>query len=229
VDDLQGDILDGGPLLAATVRGFQARIDYGAGLIDRDDLLSASKEEIDVLRQTGAEATATLVTNHMRVNVPWLESDAAAVERGRRERCLEVERLGLHYYRANTLGNWALGLCDLGDREVALDAIRHAREVAAADDVADQIVIDAADAYAHALAGERHAARGLLERAHAHANGIDMVIVTDQLDHVDATVRALLGDLVGARKLLTVLVERATARGLHRFADRYRRDLDALD
>ena len=56
-----------------------------------------------------------------------------------------------------------------------------------------------------------------------------MVIVTDQLDYVDATVRALLGDLVEARELLTALVERANTRGLHRWADRYRRDLDALD
>lgn len=117
VDDLQGDILDGGgPHLAATIRGFRARQDYGAGLIDRDDLLSASEEEIDVLRQTGAEASATGVRNYTRVIVPWLESDAAAVEQGR-ERCLELERLGLHYARANSLATWALGLCDLGDRE----------------------------------------------------------------------------------------------------------------
>ena len=229
VDDLQGDILDGGPLLAATVRGFQARIDYGAGLIDRDDLLSASEDEIDVLRQTGSEATATLVRTYIRVIAPWLESDAAAVEQGGRERCLDLERLGLHYYRANSLGNWALGLCDLGDREGALDAIRQAREVVTDDDLGDQIVIDAADAYAHALGGERRPALELLERAQAHARGIDMVIVTDQLDYVDATVRALLGDLVEARELLTALVERANTRGLHRWADRYRRDLDALD
>jgi len=229
VDDLQGDILDGGPLLAATVRGFQARIDYGAGLIDRDDLLSASEDEIDVLRQTGSEATATLVRTYIRVIAPWLESDAAAVEQGGRERCLEVERLGPHYYRATTLATWALGLCDLGDREGALDAIRHARKVATDDDLGDQIVIDAADAYAHALGGERRPALELLERAQAHAKGIDMVIVTDQLDYVDATVRALLGDLVEARELLTALVERANTRGLHRWADRYRRDLDALD
>lgn len=111
----------------------------------------------------------------------------------------------------------------------ALDAIRHARKVATDDDLGDQIVIDAADAYAHALGGERRPALELLERAQAHAKGIDMVIVTDQLDHVDATVRALLGDLVEARELLTALVERANTRGLHRWADRYRRDLDALD
>ncbi len=55
-----------------------------------------------------------------------------------------------------------------------------------------------------------------------------MAIVTDQLDHVDATVRALLGDLDEARELLTGLVERAKTQGLHRWADRYRRDLDAL-
>ena len=102
-------------------------------------------------------------------------------------------------------------------------------EVATDDDLGDQIVLDAADAYAHALGGERRVALELLERAHAHAKGIDMTIVTDQLDHVDATVRALLGEVERARAKLTALVERAEARGLHRWADRYRRDLDALD
>jgi class 3 adenylate cyclase/tetratricopeptide (TPR) repeat protein len=229
VDTLRDDVLDGGPLLAATVRSVEARIDYGARLIERDELLSACGDEIDALRQTGAEAAVIGVMTYTDVIAPWLESDAAAVERGRREKCLQVERLGLHIIHANTLGNWALALCDLGDREGALEAIRNARKVAADDDVADQIVIDAADAYAHALGGERRAALKLLERAHAHARGIDMVFVTDQLDHVDATVRALLGDLVEARELLTALIERADARGLRRFVDRYRRDLDALD
>ena len=90
-------------------------------------MLSACGDEIDALRQTGAEASVGDVMYYTEVVAPWLQGDAVAVEQGGRERCLEVERLGLHYYRANMLGTWALGLCDLGDREGALAAIRQAR------------------------------------------------------------------------------------------------------
>jgi hypothetical protein len=189
----------------------------------------ASHDEIDALLQTGAEASASQARIYTDVVAPWLESDAAGVERGARERCLEVERLGLAFYHANTLGNWATALCDTGDRQAALEAIGKARQVAAADDVADQIVIDAAEAYARALGGERRAALELLERAHRQADGIDMVLVTEELDHVEAMVRGHLGDLAQAREVLTALVERAEARGIHRYADRYRRDLAGLD
>jgi hypothetical protein len=41
-------------------------------------------------------------------------------------------------------------------------------------------------------------------------------------------VRVALGDLAAARALLESLVERSEARGFHRYADRYRRDLRVL-
>jgi hypothetical protein len=56
-----------------------------------------------------------------------------------------------------------------------------------------------------------------------------MLIVVDQLDHVEATVDVLLGDVPSARALLAGLVEQNEAGGRRRLADRYRRDLVALD
>ena len=68
-----------------------------------------------------------------------------------------------------------------------------------------------------------------LARAREHGAGVDMLIVVDQLDHVEATVDVLLGDVPSARALLAGLVERNEASGRRRLADRYRRDLAALD
>ena len=67
-----------------------------------------------------------------------------------------------------------------------------------------------------------------MDRAHASAAHSDTMFAVDQVDHVDATVQALLGDTARARELLAQLVERNEALGRRRFADRYRRDLDAL-
>ena len=56
-----------------------------------------------------------------------------------------------------------------------------------------------------------------------------MVIVTNELDYEAASIAAILGDEARARGLLTGFVTRSQARGLHRFAERYRNELDSLD
>jgi hypothetical protein len=162
------------------------------------------------------------------VNVPWLEREPEAVERGARERTREAQRLGLNFYYANFLAEWAIALCDLGEREQALAAVAEARATAAEDDVADQIVIDAAEAYARALGGECDAPTALLDRARKRASGIDLTVVSARLDHTAATILALLGEVDRARELLGSLAADTEARGLHRWAARYRHDLDAL-
>jgi len=92
----------------------------------------------------------------------------------------------------------------------------------------DQIVLDLAEARVSAMTGETHAAISLLGRARSAAEGIDMVVLTDELEYEAAGIAAVLGDEREARALLAGLVERHEARGLRRFADRYRRDLEAL-
>jgi hypothetical protein len=95
-------------------------------------------------------------------------------------------------------------------------------------DVADQVLLDAAEGWARALQGSGETALRLLGRARAAVERIDLASTTDQVDYVDAAVRVALGDLAAARALLESLVERSEARGFHRYADRYRRDLRVL-
>jgi class 3 adenylate cyclase/tetratricopeptide (TPR) repeat protein len=228
IEELHDEVEDAGPVFGATVRGLRARIDFGAGLISRDEATAAVEEEIAALRQTGAEAAAFTAADFTTVNVPWLEREPEAVERGARERTREAQRLGLNFYYANFLAEWAIALCDLGEREQALAAVAEARATAAEDDVADQIVIDAAEAYARALGGECDAPTALLDRARKRASGIDLTVVSARLDHTAATILALLGEVDRARELLGSLAADTEARGLHRWAARYRHDLDAL-
>ena len=47
--------------------------------------------------------------------------------------------------------------------------------------------------------------------------------------HIEACVLRTLGDLAGAARLLEGLVDRETSYGRLRAADRYRRDLDAIE
>jgi tetratricopeptide (TPR) repeat protein len=228
IEELHDEVEDAGPVFGATVRGLRARIDFGAGLIGRDEATAAVEEEIAALRETGAEAAAFTATDFTTVNMPWLEHELEDVERGARERTREAQRLGLNFYYANFLAEWAIALCDLGEREQALAAVAEARATAAEDDVADQIVIDAAEAYARALGGERDAPTALLDRARKRASGIDLTVVSARLEHTEATILALLGEVDRARELLGSLAADTEARGLHRWAARYRRDLDTL-
>jgi class 3 adenylate cyclase len=228
LEELHDEVEDAGPVFGAFVRGLRARLDFGAGLIGRDEVTAAVEDEVTALRQTGAEAAAFTAAGFMLVNVPWLEHEPEEVERGAREHALEAKRLGLNFYYANLLGDWAIALCDLGEREQALAAVAEARATAAEDDLADQIISDAAEAYARALGGEREAATSLLGRARKRASGIDLTIVSERFEHTEATILALLGEARHARELLGTLAARAEARGLYRWAGRYRRDLDTL-
>ena len=95
-------------------------------------------------------------------------------------------------------------------------------------DVADEIVLDLAEASARASRGEAAAAEELLGRARRTVAETDAATYVDKVDYVEATVRARLGDVSAARTLLASLVQSAERRGFHRYADRYRRDLEAL-
>jgi class 3 adenylate cyclase len=229
LDEFEDEAVEAGPLLAATMRAFRARVEFGTGTGDLAALQAATDHEVKLLEQTGASAAAEVAQNYVRSLVPWLEGDAPGVERGARTRLEWTERLGLHIYEANALGEWAAALCDLGEADAALEAVARGREVASPDDVADQIILDASEAHALALHGDQKAAFALIAQARRTAENIDMIFTTDQVDEVEAKIRQLASDISGARSILTGLVERAEQRGFHRWADRYRRDLSALD
>ena len=123
---------------------------------------------------------------------------------------------------------WAAGLCLRGDAERALAGVEEARELADPDDVADQLQLDLAEAYARALAGDSEHAWPLVERARDRARETDMEEPGLHHEFVEARVLVVLGDLDGARRLLAGLAERYARRGLRRYAERYRSELEAL-
>jgi hypothetical protein len=203
-------------------------MDFQSGLVDREAMHAAGEEEVALLEQTGQLITAQFSRNFDLVAAPRMLGDAVATEHGARIQVEEAERLGAQAFLANNLASWASALCDLGDAPRALAAVARGRELAQIDDVADQICLDKAEAHARALLGDHAAAGALVERARQRAEGIQMVVVTSELDETDAEIHALRGDIAGARALLIGLVERADARGAPRWATRHRRRLAEL-
>jgi tetratricopeptide (TPR) repeat protein len=229
-DELEPEAQLAGPLLATTLRAFRTRMSYLAGELDGVDLRAATDEEVRLLEETGAGAVAIASSRHFLDRaVPWVEGDAVAAEAGARQWVENTASTARHVYHANALGNWAVALCELGEHERALTAVQEARELADPNDVADQIVLDQAEAYALALAGETARARPLLDRARVRTEATQLTAPMDNPRHGEACVLRELGDVEGARRLLQGLVELSTQRGFHRVADRYRRDLAALD
>ena len=230
LDELEPDADVAGPLLATTLRAFRARMGYLAGELDAVRVQAATDDEVRLLEETGAGAVAIASSRHFfDLAVSWVEGDPIAAEAGARRWVDDTASAARHLYHANALGNWAFALCELREHVRALAAVREARELADPNDVADQIVLDQAEAYALALAGETARARMLLERARVRAAAIELTAPMDNPLYGEACVLRQLGDVEGARRLLQGLVELSGQRGFHRVADRYRRDLAALD
>ena len=225
-DELERGPAKTGPLLAATLRSFRARVGYGAGRIGVDELAAAADAEHELIEQTGSGFVGA-VRQYERVVVPFLAGDRAAVERGWRVRTKETQTVGTRLYHAHALAAWAISLCQLGQTARPLEVVAEAREVADPNDIADQTELDLAEAYAHALSGEREALV-LVERARRNREGTDMESPVYESRYVEACVLAALGDQSGARRLLEELVAFHDRRGFRRFADRYRQELDAL-
>ena len=226
---LREDADAGGPLLVAAVETAVARVNFGSGVIDRTQLEETIEHQVRLLRETGSLVGVLWARNYLII-ASWLEGDAVEVVRLARETVEEHERVGAaaRMFLANAIGRLAVAHCRVGDPDAALEAVARGREIAHEDDVADQMELDAGEAFARALRGEADEAERLLERAHRAVAEIDMSILVDDLLYTEAGARQALGDVDAARDLLVRLAQNAEARGLHRFAARYRRDLEAL-
>jgi class 3 adenylate cyclase len=225
--DFEQEAADGGPLLAAALRSANARSLYVGGRIDAAAVRSAFDREIELLLQTGSEVAAS-EAGHFWSMVLFLEGDGEGLEAQLREEIATLERLGWHLYLANMLALWAIADCELGEGAAALDAVERGRGIAVAEDVADQIMLDAAEAYARAVLGELSTSRELIGRARERARDIDMRFTTDEVERVGAQIDRLAGDRERAAATLRRLADEAEALGSRRYADRYRRDLAAL-
>jgi tetratricopeptide (TPR) repeat protein len=229
LDELEAEAEMAGPLMAATVRAFRARSQYMAGELDAEAVRTATDHEVKLLGESGASPVAIASSQHfVDAIVPWVEGDPIAIEAGARSWVEATAIAGTHLYHANALAEWAVALCKLGKPKAALDAIREAREIADPNDVADQILLDQAEAYAAALDGGAERAQTLLRRARERVAGTQSTHPAGDPVHIEASVLNALGDAAGARLLLENLIDRETTYGRHRVADRYRRDLDAI-
>jgi len=229
LDELDRSAAAAGPLLEATVAAFRARVEYGSGRGGIDAVREAADREFELLEQVGARLALVTARMYERVVVPWVEGDDREVERGARARVEETKMFGTRLFYANALGMWAIALCRVREPERALELVEEARSLASPDDVADQIALDLAEGYARALLGQSAEAQPLIERAAARAETIEMWSPAFDHRYDEAWARKAQGDLEGARRLLTELFEANAARGFHRMAARYRRDLAALD
>ena len=229
LDELDRSAAAAGPLLEATVAAFRARVEYGSGRGGIDAVREAADREVELLEQVGARLALVTARMYERVVVPWVEGDDREVERGARARVEETKMFGTRLFYANALGMWAIALCRVREPERALELVEEARSLASPDDVADQIALDLAEGYARALLGQSAEAQPLIERAAARAETIEMWSPAFDHRYDEAWARKAQGDLEGARRLLTELFEANAARGFHRMAARYRRDLAALD
>ena len=228
LDELDGEAQDAGPLLAASVRAARARSDFHAGMLTAEEVRAITLEHADLLRQTGFELEAEFALSFLSFTA-ILEGDDIAAEHELREKVERLEVLGDWMYLANALGDWGIALCAIGDAERALQAVARGREIARPDDIGDQVTLDAAEGYAKALQGDAEIARLLMGRARDALRGLDMVLLAERVEHVDAKLRAALGDTAGARTILERLAATTEGRGFVRFAELYRRDLAALD
>ncbi|MCZ7587982.1 MAG: hypothetical protein M5U27_03800 [Gaiella sp.] len=229
LDELETEVEASGPLLGATLRAATARSRYLAGDLDAQAVRAAGVEEARLLEESGGGASAVALARHFdRWVVPWVEGDTVECETGAR-RWVEHTRTVGSGFHAHALGNWAVALCDLGEPERALDAVQQGRRLADPNDIADQVVLDQAEAWAVALTGAAERARALLERARERTDGIDAAQPVSDPLYVEARVLSVLGDVSDARRVLQGLVDRETALGRQRAVDRYRRDLAALD
>ena len=226
-DALERDATDAGPLLAESFRASRARLDCMAGLLGIEEARAAVVGYSELLRQIGsdleAEHSSGILAGFARFEGP---EEYERVARGKVER---YEALGDRMYLANVLADWAAALCGIGKAEQALEAVAQGRALARADDIADAAGLNMSEAYARALVGNRERAEALIQQTHDMLSDVDMALVVESVQYIEANTRAALGDVDEARAILDELIADADRRGFVRFADLYRRELAALD
>jgi class 3 adenylate cyclase len=226
-DELERDSTDVGPLLAESLRASRARLDCIAGRLGIEEARATVIAYSELLRQVGADLEAEY-SSGILAGLAWFEGPQEH-ERVLRERVERFEVLGERMYLANAMADWADGLCTLGNVDKALKVITQARAIARDDDVADMAALNMAEAHAHARRGNRVRAEELIDRTHDLLRDVDMAMVVDWAQRIEASVRTALGDIDEARTILQRLLADAEHRGLTRFATRYREELAALD
>jgi class 3 adenylate cyclase/tetratricopeptide (TPR) repeat protein len=216
-----------GPLVEMSVAVSIARLDFIAGSIEFSDLEELSARHSELMRQTGASAAAATQHEHFLAYSAWMEGDDELSASYARRHLTGLESINDRLFLANMLAGLAVVLCRVGLVDEAADLVERARELAHPDDVADEIMLAAADARVGALRGDRQHAFACLERARATLGTIDMPQVVDDVDHAEAEVLLALGEHDAASRIFFALAADADRRGQARRARRFRADAAA--
>jgi class 3 adenylate cyclase len=210
-----------GPLMLAAVDAFGMPVEYMAGTATADQVREALLHRSELLLQTGSAGAAQSELGFLP-RIAYVEGDLAEYERLIRETVEAWERMGESRVLVNAMAEWALALSRIGDARRALSVVARGRSMGREDDVADQVMLDVAEALAQARLGEADAANLLLVRARTGMAGLVMVMITEEIDRVDAEVHWARGDFPGARAIAERLAAAAEARGWLRWADFHR-------
>ncbi|MEO8246442.1 MAG: adenylate/guanylate cyclase domain-containing protein [Chloroflexota bacterium] len=215
---------DAGPLLLSAVEMSLARLRFVSGELGYRELEPAVRRSAEMLRQTGSELGYWSMYGFL-VHAAELDGQLDEAERLYRVRAAALEAMGDRRTLANMLGDWAVMLARLGRPEEAMERVERAREIVREHDLADQIVIALGAGLATAMQGDLAAGRASINHARALAEGIVMLPLTIQLDHVDGLIRLIEGDAMGALDIGKRLIKDAEERGMNGFTEHFRRSL----
>jgi hypothetical protein len=222
VDEWVAD--EAGPLLAAGLDQVRGDFEFFAGTVAAEEQLATATRYMELLTQTGSHMDATGVKMGLE-DVAWAVGDMVMKERLDREAIAELEGMGDRNYLVNAIATLALTTSRLGKPQEALEIVTRGRDIGNEEDVADQILLDLAQAHAQASAGHPAAGRAALESAMRRAAGIRMTPLDDQIAMVEGELEVMAGNLERAAEIADRIASDAHDRGFHRYAEALRRTI----
>jgi hypothetical protein len=212
-----------GPLVMASLRAIGARASFMRGESTLDDLQQAHMEYAALCRQTGTEhraaahhgflATAALMAGEMRI-----------FEERTRARAVFIEGQADVRVLANALADWAIALSLTGRPDDALRQVERGRSVVRDEDLADHVMLDAAEGLARSLSGDLEKGRDLMDRAAERLSRLVMVPLDDVVTILAGIAARHVGDTTRMSQAAAALHVQAERRGIVRLAEFARRE-----
>jgi class 3 adenylate cyclase len=223
IDDIEDWFSErAGPLLSASLQDARGFTQYLAGFIGAEEKRSQSHRYSEMLRQTGSQMEAIRVMSQQSF-LAWLDGELAVSEQIQQKIIEEFERIGDRNYLVNWLAEIGLNKSRLGRPQEALEIVANARRIGSEEDIADQVLLDLAEAHARARQGEHSAARSSLESARNRTVGTRMQLINDEIDLVEGELEMMAGNRARAMKIADRLEAQTRELGLPRYAEALRR------
>jgi class 3 adenylate cyclase len=211
-----------GPLFMLQLAGIRAGLRYQLGLVSSEEARSTITRLIELLRQTSSSEEALHARHELSV-IAWLEGDLPGHRSIVQQMVSELEHIGDRSYLINFMAELALTESRLGRPDTALDLVTNGRSLASQADVADQVMLDVAEAHARTMAGHEAAGRSLLEAARRLTEGTKMDVLDSEVDLVEAEIERISGNMHRATEIVQRACAVCDARGMHRRAEAMRR------